>query len=70
MSFLIPRLMLRKALKDLEGPYKFKDKDNSIIFKRYSDKSRLFDKLRLIDSFNRAKKESFNRAEEDIKNNH
>ena len=27
MSFLIPRLMLRKALKDLEGPYKFKDKD-------------------------------------------
>lgn len=70
MSFLIPRLMLRKVLKDLEGPYNSKDKDSSIIFKRYSDKSRLFDKLQLIDSFNRAKKELFNRAEEDIKNSH
>lgn len=61
--------MSKKTLKDREEHCNWRDRESLITFNKYKEKSRLFAKLQLKDSYNKARKESFKRAEEDTKNN-
>lgn len=69
MFFLILQLMLKKALKDREEHCSYRDRESSITYIKYKEKSKLFAKLQLNDSYNKARKELFSRVEKDTKNN-
>jgi len=69
MFFLILQLMLKKALKDREEHCNYKDRESTVTYNKYKEKSKSFVRLQLKDNYNKARKELFSKVEEDTKNN-